>query len=225
MVEILMEAAAIGENNDCHGIVKEVMFGQLVPMGTGAFNITLDINILKDTIVDHHLLVQNILTAHVDCSMTPSQVAMMPYDTNSPAWSESNFKGKLAALSPLSVNGREDPTNFSFLGYGKSPLGAGDMSPTGPPGYSLSSPNAYITLCPSISIQWNDLTIWYIGTCDIPILQQKPRGYITNILPDITCSQSHVSLLFTNQSVVQSTTAFLQSHISTVLTNWPILCL
>ncbi|KAI6008907.1 hypothetical protein F5J12DRAFT_936003 [Pisolithus orientalis] len=153
MVEILMEAAAIGENNDCHGITKEVMFGQLVPMGT-------------DAIVDHHLLVQNILTAHVDCSMTPSQVAMTPYDMNSPTWSESNCKGELAALSPLATNGREDPANFSFLRYGKSPLGAGDMSPASPPGYSPELSQCiltYIALCPSISIQCNNLTIclWY----------------------------------------------------------------
>ncbi|KIO06236.1 hypothetical protein M404DRAFT_24964 [Pisolithus tinctorius Marx 270] len=202
MVEILMEAAAIGENNDCHSITKKVMFSQLVPMGTGAFNITLDINIFKDAIINHRLPVQNILTAHMNCSMTPSQVAMMLYDTNSPAWSESNFKSESVALSPLAINSGEDPANFSFLGYGKSPLGAGDMSPTGPPGNSLSSPNAYS-----------------------PTLPYKPRGYITNILPDVTCSQSHVSLLFTNQSTVQSATAFLQSHISMVLTNWPILCL
>ncbi|KIO00034.1 hypothetical protein M404DRAFT_963887, partial [Pisolithus tinctorius Marx 270] len=75
---------------------------------------------------------------------------MTPYDTNSHTWSESNFKGKSAALSPLAINGREDPANFSFLGYGKSPLGAGDMSPTGPPGYSLSSPNAYSPTLPYV---------------------------------------------------------------------------
>ncbi|KAI5994923.1 hypothetical protein F5J12DRAFT_896614 [Pisolithus orientalis] len=150
MVEILMEAAAVGENNDCHGIMKEVMFGQLVPIGTGAFDITLDINILKDTIIDHCLLAQNILTAHVDCSMTPSQVVMMLYDTDSPTWSESNFKGESVALSPLAINSKEDPANFSFLGYRKSPLGAGDMSPAGPPGYSLSSPNAYLPTLPYV---------------------------------------------------------------------------
>jgi DNA-directed RNA polymerase II subunit RPB1 len=37
MVEILMDAAAVGEEDDCHGIAENVMFGQLVPMGTGAF--------------------------------------------------------------------------------------------------------------------------------------------------------------------------------------------
>ncbi|KAF7340221.1 DNA-directed RNA polymerase subunit [Mycena venus] len=36
-VEILMEAAAVGEKDDCHGVAENVMFGQMAPMGTGAF--------------------------------------------------------------------------------------------------------------------------------------------------------------------------------------------
>ncbi|KAI6107391.1 DNA-directed RNA polymerase II, subunit 1 [Pisolithus croceorrhizus] len=148
-VEILMEAAAVGEKDDCHGIAENVMFGQLAPMGTGAFDVALDIDMLKDAIVDHRLPVQNILAAHADGGMTPGQVAMTPYDTNSPAWSESNFKGESAAFSPLAVNGGEDPANFSFLGYGQSPLGAGGMSPAGP-GYSPSSPNAYSPTSPYV---------------------------------------------------------------------------
>ncbi|KAG2745504.1 DNA-directed RNA polymerase II, subunit 1 [Suillus brevipes Sb2] len=148
-VEILMEAAAVGEKDDCHGIAENVMFGQLAPMGTGAFDVALDIDMLKDAIVDHRLPVQNMLAAQADGGMTPGQVAMTPYDTNSPAWSEGNFKGESAAFSPLAVNGGEDPANFSFLGYGQSPLGAGGMSPAGP-GYSPSSPNTYSPTSPYV---------------------------------------------------------------------------
>ncbi|KAG2338022.1 hypothetical protein BDR05DRAFT_1004556 [Suillus weaverae] len=153
MVElILMEAAAaVGEEDDCHGIAKNVMFSQLAPMGTvtGAFDVALDIDMLKDAIVDHRLPVQNMLAAQADGGMTPGQVAMTLYNTNSPAWSEGNFKGESAAFSPLTVNGSEDPTNFSFLGYGQSPLGAGGMSPAGP-GYSPSSPNTYSLTSPYV---------------------------------------------------------------------------
>ncbi|KAG1775061.1 DNA-directed RNA polymerase II, subunit 1 [Suillus placidus] len=138
-VEILMEAAAVGEKDDCHGIAENVMFGQLAPMGTGAFDVALDIDMLKDAIVDHRLPVQNMLAAQADGGMTPGQVAMTPYDTNSPAWSEGNFKGESAAFSPLAVNGGEDPANFSFLGYGQSPLGAGGI-PSSPNTYSPTSP-------------------------------------------------------------------------------------
>lgn len=147
-VEILMEAAAVGEKDDCHGIAENVMFGQMAPMGTGAFEVALDIDMLKDAIVDHRLPVQSMLAAQLDGGMTPGQVAMTPYDTNSPAWQDGVFKGEQASFSPLAVNGGEDAANFSYLGYGQSPLGAGGMSPGGP-GYSPSSPNAYSPTSPS----------------------------------------------------------------------------
>ncbi|KAH0590072.1 DNA-directed RNA polymerase II subunit rpb1 [Termitomyces sp. J132] len=147
-VEILMEAAAVGEKDDCHGIAENVMFGQMAPMGTGAFDVALDIDMLKDAIVDHRLPVQTMLAAHIDGGMTPGQVAMTPYDTNSPVWQEGIFKGDQASFSPLAVNGGEDAANFQYLGFGQSPLGAGGMSPGGP-GYSPSSPNAYSPTSPS----------------------------------------------------------------------------
>jgi DNA-directed RNA polymerase II subunit RPB1 len=145
-VEILMEAAAAGEKDDCHGIAENVMFGQMAPMGTGAFEVALDIDMLKDAIVDHRLPVQSMLAAQIDGGMTPGQVAMTPYDTNSP-WQDGFLKGDptSAAFSPLASNGGEDATSFQYLGYGQSPLGAGGMSP----GYSPSSPNAYTPTSPS----------------------------------------------------------------------------
>ncbi|KIJ11916.1 hypothetical protein PAXINDRAFT_15247 [Paxillus involutus ATCC 200175] len=72
-----------------------------------------------------------------------------PYDTNFPAWSETAFKGESVAFSPLAVQGREDATSFSFLGYVQSLLGAGAMSPAGP-GYSPSSLNAYSPTSPRV---------------------------------------------------------------------------
>ncbi|KAF8060852.1 hypothetical protein FPV67DRAFT_310188 [Lyophyllum atratum] len=147
-VEILMEAAAVGEKDDCHGIAENVMFGQMAPMGTGAFEVALDIDMLKDAIVDHRLPVQTMLAAQIDGGMTPGQVAMTPYDTNSPIWQEGAFKGDQASFSPLAVNGAEDATSFQYLGFGQSPLGAGGMSPAGP-GYSPSSPNTYSPTSPS----------------------------------------------------------------------------
>ncbi|KAG6853308.1 DNA-directed RNA polymerase II subunit rpb1 [Blastosporella zonata] len=147
-VEILMEAAAVGEKDDCHGVAENVMFGQMAPMGTGAFEVALDIDMLKDAIVDHRLPVQTMLAAQIDGGMTPGQVAMTPYDTNSPVWQEGVFKGDQAAFSPLAVNGGEDAANFQYLGFGQSPVGAGGMSPGGP-GYSPSSPNTYSPTSPS----------------------------------------------------------------------------
>ena len=149
-VEILMEAAAVGEKDDCHGIAENVMFGQMAPMGTGSFEVALDIDMLKDAIVDHRLPVQSMLAAQIDGGMTPGQVAMTPYDTNSPVWQDGLFKGDpaSAAFSPLASNGGEDAANFPYLAFGQSPLGAGGMSPAGPH-YSPSSPNAYSPTSPS----------------------------------------------------------------------------
>lgn len=149
-VEILMEAAAVGERDDCHGIAENVIFGQMAPMGTGAFDVALDIDMLKDVIVDHRLPVQSMLAAQVDGGITPGQVAMTPYDSNSPLWTQdAAFKGETAAFSPLAVNGGEDSANFSYLGYGQSPMGAGSMSPAAP-GYSPSSPNVYSPTSPYV---------------------------------------------------------------------------
>ena len=50
------------------------MFGQMAPMGTGSFEVALDIDMLKDAIVDHRLLVQSMSAAQVDGGMTPGQV-------------------------------------------------------------------------------------------------------------------------------------------------------
>lgn len=152
-VEILMEAAAVGEKDDCHGIAENVMFGQMAPMGTGAFDIALDIDMLKDVIVDHRIPVHsNMLAAQVDGGITPGQVAMTPYDSNSPMWNQdASFKGEAASFSPLAVNGGDDATSSftRYLGFGQSPMGAGGMSPGGP-GYSPSSPNAYSPTSPYV---------------------------------------------------------------------------
>ena len=150
-VEILMEAAAVGEKDDCHGIAENILFGQMAPMGTGAFDVALDIDMLKDVIVDHRLPVQTMLAAQVDGGMTPGQVAMTPYDSNSPMWSQDvAFKGEAAAFSPLAVNGGEDaPAAYSLVGYGMSPMSTGAMSPA--TGYSPSSPNAYSPTSPYLA--------------------------------------------------------------------------
>lgn len=148
-VEILMEAAAVGERDDCHGIAENVMFGQMAPMGTGAFDVALDMDMLKDVIVDHRLPMQSMLSAQVDAGMTPGQVAMTPYDSNSPMWNQESYKGEAAAFSPLASNGGEESANFAYRGFGQSPRHAGAMSPAAP-GYSPSSPNVYSPTSPYV---------------------------------------------------------------------------
>ncbi|PPQ63539.1 hypothetical protein CVT24_004769 [Panaeolus cyanescens] len=148
-VEILMEAAAVGDKDDCQGIAENVMFGQMARMGTGSFDVALDIDMLKDAIVDHRLPVQSMMAAQVDGGMTPGQVAMTPYDTNSPMWQDGLFKGDptSASFSPLASNGADESGGFPYHPYIQSP-GRGGMSPGGI-GYSPSSPNAYTPTSPS----------------------------------------------------------------------------
>jgi DNA-directed RNA polymerase II subunit RPB1 len=52
-VEILVEAAMMGSRDDCHGIAEDVLFGQMALMGMGSFSVELDLNMLKDIIVDN----------------------------------------------------------------------------------------------------------------------------------------------------------------------------
>ncbi|TEB31016.1 beta and beta-prime subunits of DNA dependent RNA-polymerase [Coprinellus micaceus] len=132
---------AITRHNDCHGIAENVMFGQMAPMGTGAFEVALGIDMLKDAIVDHRLPVQSVLAAQIDGSMTPGHVAMTPYDTNSPEWQQDGlFQGNpmSAAFSPLASNGAEDAANFQYSALPQSPHlpRPGATSPT----YSPNSP-------------------------------------------------------------------------------------
>jgi len=48
-VKILMEAAAMGEKDDCCGVAENVMFGQMALMGTRLFDVTLDIEMQLST--------------------------------------------------------------------------------------------------------------------------------------------------------------------------------
>ena len=143
-VEVLMEAAAVGERDDCHGISENIIFGQMAPMGTGSFDVAVDIDMLKDAIVDHRLPMHKMLTAQADGAMTPGQVVMTPYDADSPMWEGGMFKGESAAFSPLAGNGGDDPANFQWSVFSQSPKGAGMSGGM----YSPSSPNVYSPTSP-----------------------------------------------------------------------------
>ncbi|KAJ6451309.1 DNA-directed RNA polymerase II, subunit 1 [Mycena sanguinolenta] len=138
-VEVLMEAAEVGEKDDCHGITENIMFGQMAPMGTGAFEVMLDMGILKDIIVDRAGL--------LGPSMLPSQsddgrVAMTPYDTNSPVWQNSIFTAGQGSFSPLVVH-----CDYGGAKVATSPSGWAASSPSSPvsAGYSLQSPFGRVT--------------------------------------------------------------------------------
>lgn len=143
-VEILLEAAAVGDIDDCRGVAENVLLGQMAPMGTGAFDVSLDMTMLKDVIVDHRLPVQNMLAAGMAGGMTPGG-NMTPYDNFSPMWPGPGGVGN-AAFSPMQNSNNDEGGNFAYMGYGQSPMhgGAspGGYSPSSPAGYSPTSPFA-----------------------------------------------------------------------------------
>ncbi|KAH7103209.1 beta and beta-prime subunits of DNA dependent RNA-polymerase [Auriculariales sp. MPI-PUGE-AT-0066] len=138
-VEILMEAAAIGEKDDCRGIAENVLFGQMAPMGTGAFDVLLDMEMLKDVVVDTRLPIQSMMDAQLAGGMTPGGAAgaLTPYDGSSPVWDSNGGVRDVAAFSPLAINSGDEPNFVPNYGKGfESPM-RGRMSP----GYSPSSPS------------------------------------------------------------------------------------
>ncbi|KZW00731.1 beta and beta-prime subunits of DNA dependent RNA-polymerase [Exidia glandulosa HHB12029] len=157
-VEILMDAAAIGEKDDCHGIAENVLFGQMAPMGTGVFDVMLDMEMLKDVVVETNAMDMAMRNTG---AMTPGGAgALTPYDGSSPMW-DGGAGGirEAAAFSPLAMNSGEEGTGFSVAAYPGfvSPSNAGNMSPGfgmgTSPGYSPSSPNAYAPTSPFVGGQ------------------------------------------------------------------------
>jgi DNA-directed RNA polymerase II subunit RPB1 len=141
-VEILLEAAAIGEVDDCRGISENVMLGQLAPLGTGDLEVHLDQEMLNTAASDNarYGLMPGVAAAssYVDAG------AATPYDIGSPTH-EGGFGGPDygASFSPMVQPGGVDSGGFSAYG-GPSGFADGAMSPYAPgsasPAYQPTSP-------------------------------------------------------------------------------------
>jgi DNA-directed RNA polymerase II subunit RPB1 len=154
-VEILLEAAAGGELDDCRGISENVMLGQLAPLGTGEVDILLDQKML-DTVVSDNARLGFMQGLGVKGSAVIDGGAT-PYDAGSPlqdvAYINSPDHG--ASFSPMANAGGESPGGFhtdysrgtSGYGGGFSPFTA--TSPGG--GYSPSSPFSTTPTSPGFS--------------------------------------------------------------------------
>ncbi|KAI9892951.1 MAG: DNA-directed RNA polymerase II subunit rpb1 [Vezdaea aestivalis] len=172
-VEILLDAAACGELDNCCGISDNVMLGQLAPMGTGELDIFLDQNMLAAQIVSDNARLGIVPSIGVKSTLTEG--AATPYDGNSPV-NEGGFLGSPdygSSFSPMVNTGSESPQGFyantpSAYGAGQSPLDSGrspfynasspfNTSPTSPgftptsPGYSPTSPGMMNMTSPGFS--------------------------------------------------------------------------
>lgn len=133
-VEILLDAAAFGELDDCRGVSENLILGQMAPAGTGEFDVYLDQNMLN-----------TVVSNNAGMGMVGAKDGVMgeggatPYDTGSPMV-EGGYMGIAdadAKFSPIRQAGSETPGGFSAYGG----LGSGfSPAPTSPGGYSPSSP-------------------------------------------------------------------------------------
>ncbi|KAH6692661.1 DNA-directed RNA polymerase II subunit RPB1 [Plectosphaerella plurivora] len=156
-VEILLEAAAVGELDDCRGVSENVMLGQMAPMGTGHFEVLLDPKMLETVISDNSRMG---LMAGMPTKGAEDGGAATPYDTGSPMADSGYLSlGSPSAgagnFSPIVGAGSDENPGFAtdyaggFGGFASpgrptSPFTASPTSPFGGAfggGYSPSSPN------------------------------------------------------------------------------------
>jgi DNA-directed RNA polymerase II subunit RPB1 len=164
-VEILLEAAAVGELDDCRGISENVMLGQMAPMGTGHFDVLLDPKMLETVISDNSRMG---LMPGMTIKGTQLEGAATPYDTGSPM-ADNGYLGSYSPtagnFSPIQGAGSDSPSGFPGSEYGggfgsstvnpystspratspfstspTSPFSYGGYSPSSPAGYSPTSP-------------------------------------------------------------------------------------
>ena len=129
-VEILLEAAATGELDDCRGISENVMLGQMAPMGTGNFDTLLDPKMLETVISDNSRMG---LMPGMPVKDGDIEGAATPYDTGSPM-ADSGYRSMTPStadgnFSPLQGGSSDEPTGFGTEYGGPSGFGVGAMSP------------------------------------------------------------------------------------------------
>ena len=138
-VEILLEAAAVGELDDCRGVSENIMLGQTAPMGTGDMDVYLDQAMMDRLVSDTR---QPLPTGVKGSAM--AEGAATPYDQGSPMQEVHQIytPDAGAAFSPITQLGNDTSgglTDYRDSGFagGFSPYGSA-TSPGG--GYSPSSP-------------------------------------------------------------------------------------
>ncbi|KAH3902686.1 DNA-directed RNA polymerase II subunit RPB1 SCDLUD_000270 [Saccharomycodes ludwigii] len=151
-VEILLEAGASAELDDCRGVSENVILGQVAPIGTGAFDVMIDDDSLMKYMPEQKI------------SVGVDDGAATPYSNDAGLeTSDIEIKDELM-FSPLTDSGSSDAMAGGFTAYGGSDYGSatspftgygdGGMSPgfgsPTSPGFSATSPS-YSPTSPSYS--------------------------------------------------------------------------
>lgn len=138
-VEILLDAAAAAELDDCRGISENIMLGQIAPLGTGAFDVVLDDNALSALPMSMSSVPMGDMSGAMGAS-TMNDGSATPYDNFSPI--DANYGGvdMGASFSPLAQSGMGDNSGgFTEYGGMQSPYSGGASSPAYAPTSPFSS--------------------------------------------------------------------------------------
>ncbi|KAA8901402.1 hypothetical protein TRICI_006078 [Trichomonascus ciferrii] len=125
-VEILLEAAAVAELDDCRGVSENIMLGQMAPLGTGSFDVLLNEDMLGTIPIDYARMDQPMHVAYPKNSGTVDGAAT-PYDSKSPQHESIGVIDAGAQFSPLANSGMVDDRG-GLTEYGGG-LGQGAASP------------------------------------------------------------------------------------------------
>jgi len=150
-VEILMDAAASGELDDCSGVAENIIFGQLAPLGTGEFDILLHEEILATAPLGEIWEPEESLPVGTTPSRFSPGGSATPYvATGTPMWPALGQDGRIGSMTPGLGNAHMSPmvtdmgnaTPYVASGYRNSPAHPGTYGyNVASPGYSPSSPH------------------------------------------------------------------------------------
>ena len=161
-VEILFEAGAAAELDDCRGVSENVLLGQMAPIGTGAF----------DVMVDEESLIKYMPEQKVSKLEEEDDGGATPYANDSGlANAEVDIKDELM-FSPLVDAGTSDAMSGGFTAYGGADYG-GASSPFGAYGNAPASPGFGAVSSPGFSP--------LLGGTPLPRLLTRPPHH--HILP------------------------------------------
>ncbi|CAG8462663.1 13152_t:CDS:2 [Cetraspora pellucida] len=161
-VEILMEAAAAGEVDDCRGVAENIMLGQVAPLGTGEFDVYLDQDMLKTTAPSSESAKAGIpfgmseprrqlgsmtpshtinppMTPYSLGNRTPSHLMSPMYGSGSPQY---NYAPSSPAFSPVLEAGSTKPITVGSYPWSSPYTSGSPIYGPSSPTYSPSSPGA-----------------------------------------------------------------------------------
>ena len=193
-VDVLMEAAAHAESDPLKGVSENILLGQLAKMGTGSFDLLLDVENCSSAM---ELQTENpfygIISAAAqedykrrDRSFPSETPWIYPYSTPSSQWPST----PLPHMTPMSGSGSFSPsahsetTGLSPGPYSPSPY-TNVTSPASPSNYYLQSPRNYPSTSPNYSPNspsYSPTSPNFSSNDRLPLYQSKSPHYRFNII-------------------------------------------